>query len=91
MDDQMTLGYKGLGLKHLAAYGLNVPECFVITTELFSALPAMSYGPMYRDTIGRIRQAIEDMEERTGLRLGIRTALSSSPSARALRSPCPAS
>jgi len=70
MDDQMTLGYKGLGLKHLAAYGLNVPECFVITTELFSALPAMSYGPMYRDTIGRIRQAIEDMEERTGTALG---------------------
>ncbi|MDM7991686.1 MAG: PEP/pyruvate-binding domain-containing protein [Candidatus Fermentibacter sp.] len=72
VDDQMTLGYKGLGLKHLAAYGLNVPECFVITAELFSALPAMSYGPMYRDTIGRIRRALDDMEEKTGLRLGDR-------------------
>lgn len=69
-DDQMTLGYKGLGLKHLAMYGHRVPECFIITAELYSALPAMSYEPMYSDTIMRVRKAIEDMERSTGLRLG---------------------
>ncbi|MBP7799127.1 MAG: hypothetical protein KA072_10910 [Thermoanaerobaculaceae bacterium] len=69
-DDQMTLGYKGMGLKNLASYGHRVPECFIITGELFSALPAMSYEPMYRDTIDRIAAALDEMENMTGLRLG---------------------
>jgi len=69
-DDQMTLGYKGLGLKQLAGFGHNVPDCFIITTELFAALPAMSYLPLYRDTIARIRKALDALEERTGLQLG---------------------
>ena len=69
-DDQMTLGYKGLGLKQLAQYGHNVPDCFIITTELFAAMPAMSYRPLYEDTLNRIRHAVEKLEERTGLELG---------------------
>lgn len=69
-DDQMTLGYKGLGLKQLAQFGHNVPDCFIITTELFAAMPAMSYRPLYDDTLSRIRQAVERLEERTGLELG---------------------
>lgn len=69
-DDQMTLGYKGLGLKQLAQYGHNVPDCFVITTELFAAMPAMSYKPLYQDTLLRIRHALDRLQERTGLELG---------------------
>lgn len=69
-DDQMTLGYKGLGLKQLAQYGHNVPDCFIITTELFAAMPAMSYEPLYLDTLDRIRCAVHALEERTGLELG---------------------
>ncbi len=69
-DDQMTLGYKGLGLKQLAQNGHNVPDCFIITTELFAAMPAMSYEPLYKDTLERIRRAVQMLEERTGLELG---------------------
>ncbi len=69
-DDQRTLGFKGLGLKQMASYGHNVPEGFVLSTELFSALPAMSYRPLYDDTIERIRAALGELEAATGLRLG---------------------
>ncbi len=69
-DDQMTLGFKGLGLKQMAAYGHRVPEGFILSTELFGALPAMSYRPLYDDTIDRVRRALDHLEEATGLRLG---------------------
>ncbi len=69
-DDQMTLGFKGLGLKQMAAYGHNVPEGFVLSTELFGAMPAMSYQPLYDDTIKRTQKALAGLERRTGLRLG---------------------
>jgi pyruvate,orthophosphate dikinase len=66
----MTLGFKGLGLKQMASYGHNVPEGFVLSTELFGAMPAMSYQPLYDDTIARIRAALAQVERQTGLRLG---------------------
>ena len=69
-DDQMTLGFKGLGLKQMASYGHNVPEGFVLSTELHGARPAMSYRPLYDDTIARIRDALGQLERRTGMRLG---------------------
>jgi len=69
-DDQRTLGFKGLGLKQMAAYGHNVPEGFIITTELFMAMPAMSYRPLYEDAIDRVRKALGRLERQTGLRLG---------------------
>jgi phosphohistidine swiveling domain-containing protein len=69
-DDQMTLGFKGLGLKQMALYGHRVPQGFVLTTELFGALPAMSYRPLHDDTILRIRRAAADLERQTGRRLG---------------------
>jgi pyruvate,orthophosphate dikinase len=71
-DDQMTLGFKGLGLKQMASYGHNVPEGFVLSTELHGARPAMSYRPLYDDTIERIRLALGRLERRTGMRLGDR-------------------
>ena len=70
LDDQITLGYKALGLKHLAEFGHQVPEGFILTTELFAAMPAMSYQPLFRDTVDRVRAAIGRLEEQTGLVLG---------------------
>ncbi len=69
-DDQMTLGFKGLGLKQMASYEHRVPEGFILTTELFGALPAMSYRPLYDDAIERVRQSLNRLERQTGLRLG---------------------
>ena len=69
-DDQTTLGFKGLGLKQMASYGHRVPEGFILTTELAGALPAMSYRPLYDDTLRRIGKAVNELEKLTGLRLG---------------------
>lgn len=69
-DDQLSLGYKGLGLKQMASFGLRVPEGFILTTELFGAMPAMSYRPLYADTVQRVRQALGRLERQTGRRLG---------------------
>ena len=69
-DDQRTPGLQGLGLKQMASYGHNVPEGFVISTELFMAMPAMSYRPLYDDAVQRIRKALGRLERQTGLRLG---------------------
>ena len=69
-DDQTTLGFKGLGLKQMTAYGHRVPEGFVLSTELFGAMPAMSYPPLYDDTIHRVRKAVGALERQIGLRLG---------------------
>jgi len=69
-DDQMTLGFKGLGLKQMALYGHKVPEGFILTTELFDARPALSHRPLYDDTIQRIRHALDHVERQTGRRLG---------------------
>jgi pyruvate,orthophosphate dikinase len=69
-DDQRTLGFKGLGLKQMTAYGHRVPDGFVLSTELFGAMPAMSYPPLYDDTIHRLRHAVALLERRVGLRLG---------------------
>ena len=46
----MTLGFKGLGLKQMAAYKHQVPQGFILTTELFSAMPAMAHRPLFDDT-----------------------------------------
>ena len=70
IDDQMSLGFKGLGLKQMAAYKHRVPQGFILTTELFSAMPAMAHRPLFSDTVERVRRAIADMEKETGLRLG---------------------
>jgi len=74
-DEQMSLGFKGLGLKQMSLYGHRVPQGFVLTTELFDARPAMSYRPLYEDTIERIGAALADLERQTALRLGDRKRL----------------
>jgi pyruvate,orthophosphate dikinase len=69
-DEPITLGYKALGLKQLAASGYRIPTGFVPTTELFGALPAMSCQPLRQESIARIEDAIRGLEERSGLRMG---------------------
>jgi pyruvate,orthophosphate dikinase len=70
IDDQVLLGFKGLGLKQMVTYGHKIPEGFVLSTELFGVMPALSYRPLYNDTIERIRQSIVQLEKKTGLRMG---------------------
>jgi len=69
-DDQLTLGFKGLGLKQMASYGHQVPQGFILSTELFSAMPAMAYRPLFDDMLERIRAALAHLEKETGLHLG---------------------
>jgi pyruvate,orthophosphate dikinase len=69
-DDQMTLGFKGLGLKQMASYNHHVPPGFILTTELFGAMPAMAYRPLFDDTLQRLDAAIARLQKETGLRLG---------------------
>ena len=70
VDDQMTLGFKGLGLNQMASYGHQVPQGFILSTELFSAMPAMAYRPLFDDTLQRIRASIARLQKDTGLYLG---------------------
>ena len=88
----MTLGFKGLGLKQMAAYGHRVPEGFVLSTELFGAVPAMSYPPLYDDTIQRVqRGAARARAPDAACGSATRAGCCCSPSAPARRSPCRAS
>lgn len=68
--DLPTLGFKGFGLCQMAAMGIHVPEGFVLSTELFHASEAMTYRPLYDDTVRRVREALTDLEAQTGRRLG---------------------
>lgn len=70
LDSQMTLGYKALGLKEMMSYGYRVPQGFVLTTELFAVFSSMSHRPLYEHTIARIRHALAQLEDATGLHLG---------------------
>ena len=47
-----------------------MPEGFILTTELYTALPTMSYRPLFDDTIARLREAVTRLEHATGRRLG---------------------
>ena len=66
----MTLGFKGLGLKQMAAYSHQVPQGFILSTELFSAMPAMAYRPLFDDTLERIAQRHRRPGEGDRTRLG---------------------
>ena len=69
-DDQMTLGFKGLGLKQMASYKHRVPEGFILTTELFGALPAMALSASLRRHHRPRAAALGHLQRQTGLRLG---------------------
>ncbi len=69
-EDQLSLGYKGYALKKLKALSLPIPEGFIVSTELFDILPAMSYEDLRHDTRERILPAVHRLEEETGRELG---------------------
>lgn len=69
-EDQLYLGYKGYALKKLKALSLPIPEGFIVSTELFNILPAMSYEDLRRDTRERVLPALRKLEEFTGRELG---------------------
>jgi pyruvate,orthophosphate dikinase len=70
VDDQMTLGFKGLGLKQMASYGHRIPQGFILSTELAGAMPAMAYRPLFDDTLERIQAGVVRVQKETGLLLG---------------------
>lgn len=69
-DNPLHLGSKGYFLKQLGAYGLPVPEGFILTTELFRCQMALSFGPMQDDTQSRIREHLARLESSTNRRFG---------------------
>lgn len=69
-EDQLYLGYKGYALKKLKALSLPIPDGFIVSTELFNILPAMSYEDLRRDTRERLLPALHRLEEVSGRRLG---------------------
>ena len=84
-EDQLSLGYKGYALKKLKALALPIPEGFIVSTELFDILPAMTYEDLRRDTRERVMPAVRRLEQETGRELGnpdrpLRTLVITSPS-----------
>ncbi len=69
-EDQLSLGYKGLAIKRLVALGLRVPPALVVSTELFTLLPALRYPDLREDTRERILAAVARLEQDSGRRLG---------------------
>jgi pyruvate,orthophosphate dikinase len=69
-DNPLHLGSKGYFLKQLVAYGLPVPEGFIVTTELFRCQTAMSFAPWREDTMNRIREYLTGLESTSGKRFG---------------------
>ena len=72
----------------MTSYGHQVPEGFVLSTELFGAMPAMLDLLLYDDTIRRVREAVGRWSGRSACASAIRASCCCSPSAPARRSPC---
>jgi pyruvate,orthophosphate dikinase len=69
-EDQLCLGYKGYSLKRLKSLNLQVPNGFVISTELFNIHQAMSYEDLRADTRERVIAAVDRLERTTSRRFG---------------------
>ena len=67
----ILLGNKGHNLSLLAAENEPVPPGFVVTTEIFRCWPVIRQFTKARDEfMGRLRHALNQVEERTGRRFG---------------------
>jgi pyruvate,orthophosphate dikinase len=88
IDDQMTLGFKGLGLKQMASYGHQIPQGFILSTELFSAMPAMAYRPLFDDTLDRIEPPSCACRRKRAFAWATRPASSRCQSGRVQQYPC---
>ena len=70
-NNLIMLGNKGYNLTTLAADGKPVPPGFIITTEIFRCWPVVKdFFKAKNVFMGRIRQALTQMEEMTGRKFG---------------------
>lgn len=70
-DDIIHLGNKGFQLKRLANFGYQVPYGFIITTEVFRCLSAISaYEELRRDIEARTMGLMRRLEHFSGKRFG---------------------
>ena len=71
IDNQIMLGNKGYWLKRMASFGFPVPKGFILTTEVFRCLEAVTgYKSILEDLHHRIGLAIHKLERATGRRFG---------------------
>jgi pyruvate,orthophosphate dikinase len=70
-NDRIHLGNKGYNLVRLASLGIRVPPGFIVTTEVFRCLDAVSRFRYARDHLNEcIREKIGDLERQTGRTFG---------------------
>ncbi|MBQ3644959.1 MAG: hypothetical protein II961_10210 [Candidatus Riflebacteria bacterium] len=71
IDNQIMLGNKGYWLKRMASFGFPVPKGFILTTEVFRCLEAVTgYKSILDDLHHRINGAIHKLERSTGRKFG---------------------
>ena len=69
--DPITLGTKGYNLVRLAALKIPAPDGFIITTEVFRCLKAISaFGKADEDLREKILHNIKQLEHKTGRKFG---------------------
>ena len=88
-DMKDLLGGKGAGLAEMTNAGVPVPPGFTITTEVCS-IYYTSGKKLPADVVKEIDENLAKLESSMGKKLGDCTTRSSSPSAPARSSPCPA-
>ncbi len=70
-NDRIHLGNKGYNLVRLASLGIRVPPGFIVTTEVFRCLDAVSRFRYAREHINEcIREKISELEQQTGRKFG---------------------
>ncbi|HXX57189.1 MAG TPA: PEP/pyruvate-binding domain-containing protein [Thermodesulfovibrionales bacterium] len=70
-DDRIHLGNKGYNLVKLASLGIPVPPGFIITTEAFRCMPAISQFRPVRDHLHEgIGDQMGELEKLTGKKFG---------------------
>ncbi len=70
-NDRIHLGNKGYNLVKMASLGIPVPPGFIITTEAFRCMPAISqFGPVRDHLNEEIEKRIRALEKLTGKRFG---------------------
>ncbi len=70
-NDLIHLGNKGYNLTQLCSEGQQVPEGFVITTEIFRCWPVIkTFAKAREELLAQVRQSLSGLEEKTGRAYG---------------------